>query len=137
MQAARATMLDIAAATRVEQKIQDQACKAYAQQVLGDDSKIETDLKSMAQNAGVTFPTALDQERQLVLKDLDSSDGAQLEQKFRSSEIGGTCQTIEILHNFGRNGRDPKLKSWAENALPTLQNHLEAATRLPMIPSRT
>ena len=138
MQAARATMLDIAAATtRVEQKTQDPACQAYAQQVLGDDSKIETELKSMAQNAGVTFPTALDQERQLVLKDLGSSDGAQLEQKFRSSEIGGTRQTIEILHNFGRNGRDPKLKSWAENALPTLQNHLEAATRLPITPSRT
>ena len=63
MQAARATMLDIAAATRVEQKIQDPAYKAYAQQVLGDNSKIETDLKSMAQNAGVNFPTALDQER--------------------------------------------------------------------------
>ena len=50
MQAARATMLDIAAATRVEQKIQDPAYKAYAQQVLGDDSKIEAELKSMAQN---------------------------------------------------------------------------------------
>ena len=44
MQAARATMLDIAASTRVEQKIQDPACQAYAQQVLGDDSKIEADL---------------------------------------------------------------------------------------------
>jgi predicted outer membrane protein len=81
MQAARATMLDIAAATRVEQKIQDPAHPAYARQVLGDDSKIEAELKSMAQN--VTFPTPLDQERQLVLKDLDSSDGAQLEPKLQ------------------------------------------------------
>lgn len=47
-QAARATMLDIAAATRVEQKIQDPSYKAYALQVLGDDSKMEADLKSMA-----------------------------------------------------------------------------------------
>lgn len=134
-QATDATMLDIAAATRVEQKIKDPAYKAYALQVLGDDAKMEEDLKSMAQNAGLTIPKSLDQERELALKDLESSDGAQLQQKFRSSQIGGTRQTIEIFHNFGRNGGDPKMKSWAQSVLPTLQNHLQAASRLPLIPS--
>ena len=136
-QAARATMLDIAAATRVEQKIQDPSYKAYALQVLGDDSKMEADLKSMAQGAGLTIPDGLDQARELVLKDLRSSDGAQLEQKFRSSQIGGIHQSIEIFHNFGRSGRDAKLKSWAQSVWPTLQNHLEAVTRLPLIPSES
>ncbi len=40
-QAARATMLDLAAAKEVEQKIKDPAYKAYAGQVIADDSKME------------------------------------------------------------------------------------------------
>ena len=134
-QAARATMLDLSAAKEAEQKIEDPAYKGYARQSIADDTRIEDGLKSFAQRAGVTLPDGLDQERAAVLKDLQSSDGAQLKQKFRSSQIGGTRQAIQIFHDFGRNERDSKMKAWLETASATLGARLDAATRLPLVPS--
>jgi len=134
-QAARSTMLDLAAAKEAERKIRDPAVKTYAGQVIADDSRIEDGLKSFAERAGATFPNDLDEQRALELKDLESSDGAQLEQKFRSSQIGGNRQAIEIFQDFGRNARDPRMKSWVDDAVGTLRKHLEAATRLPLVPT--
>jgi predicted outer membrane protein len=127
-------MLDVDAAKEVEQKIKDPAYKAYATQVIADDSKIEDSLKSVAQAMGMTLPDRLDEQRALALKDLQSSDGAQLQQKFRASQIGGDRLTIEILRDLAQR-RDPKITAWLKTALPTVQNHLEAANQLPQIPS--
>ena len=134
-QAARVPMLDLAAASEVEQKIKDPAYRAYARQVIADDTTMQKTLQELARSVGVALPNGLDDERALVLRDLQASDGAQLEQKYRSSQIGGTRQAIEMIHNFERNAHDPKMKLWAETALPALQKHLEAAMRLPEIPS--
>jgi predicted outer membrane protein len=134
-QAALATMLDLAAAKEAERKIEDPAYKGYVRQEIADDSKIEDGLKSFAQGAGVIFPDGLDEERATVLKDLQSSDSAQLKQKFRSSQIGWTRQAIEIFHEFGRHERDSGMKSWLETALATLRARLDAATRLPLVSS--
>ena len=134
-QAARVTMLDLAAASEVEQKIEDPAYKAYAKRVITDDTTMQGALQAVARSVGAAIPNGLDQERALVLKDLQASDDAQLEQKFRSSQIGGTRQAIEMFHDFERNARDPKMKMWAATALPALQKHLEDATRLPEVPS--
>lgn len=133
-QAAYATMLDLAAAKEVEQKIKDPAYTAYAKKVIADDSKIEASLKSLAPGIGISFPDRLDDQRASVLKDLQASDGAQLQQKFRSSQIGGGRLTIEILHDLVQK-RDPQITSWVKKALPTMQSHLEAAAKLPQIPS--
>ena len=133
-QAARATMLDLAAAKEVERKIKDPAYKAYAGQVIADDSKLQDALKSLAPSIGVSLPDRLDTQRALALKDLQASDGAQLQQKFRSSQIGGDRLTIEILHDLAQR-RDPKMAAWVKDALPTVQSHLEAATKLPQVPS--
>ena len=133
-QAARAAMLDLAAAKEIEQKIKDPAYKAYARKVIADDSKMEDSLKSLAPGIGMSLPDRLDTQRALALKDLQASNGAQLQQKFRASQIGGGRLTIEILHDLAQK-RDPKLTAWLKTALPTAQNHLEAATQLRQIPS--
>ena len=134
-QAARVAMLDLAAASEVEQRIKDPAYRAYARQVIADDTKMQGTLETLARGAGQSLPNGLDDQRALALKDLQSSDGAQLEQKYRSSQIGGTRQAIELFQNFERNQRDPRMKLWLETALPTLEKRLEAASRLPQVPS--
>jgi predicted outer membrane protein len=134
-QAARATMLDLGSAKEVEKKSRDPAYQTYAKQAIADDSRIEDGLKSFAQGAGANLPDGLDDERSAALKDLQSSDGAQLEQKFRAAQIGGIRQAIQIFQDFGRTERDPRMKAFIETAAATFRSRLEAASRLPSVTS--
>ena len=94
----------------------------------------EAELKSMVKGIlNVTMPDGLDPERQQIMKDLNASSGDRFEQKFRSSQIGGQRAALEVFRNYARAGRNSELKSWAQNAAPMLEKHLNAAERLPQV----
>ena len=46
-------------------------------------------------------------------------------------QLQGHQQAVALFQNYAQNGSDPELKTIAQQTLPTLQQHLQMAQKLP------
>jgi putative membrane protein len=130
--AAMTDMFEIQTGEMVEQKVDNDAYKKFAQMIVSDHTKSSDKLKSLAGSlSGITVPQELDKAHQEKMSKLQSFSGARLENQFRAAQIKGHEQAIKLYQNYASKGDSPELKQFAQETLPTLQEHLKAAEALP------
>jgi len=88
-------------------------------------------LATVAQQAKLTMPTAIDSEHNKVMIDpFQKLKGAAFDKRFIQEMIAGHTKAIAMYKKEAGDAENPALKSYAEQALPTLQKHLDAAKGL-------
>lgn len=99
--------------------------KQFAQMLVDDHTKANTELASLAAQRGV------------VLKDKDKSenrwakkDAKDFDHDFVKRMISDHKKDIDLFTKESKDGEDPALVDFARKTLPTLQHHLEAVDTL-------
>jgi putative membrane protein len=130
--AALSDMFEIESSKLALQKSNTDEIKKFAQMMVDDHTKTSDDLKSMAQKMqGTQVPTALDPEHQQKLSQLQSASGRQFDQDYRTMQVQGHQDAVKLFEDYAKDGDNNELKSWANNTLPKLRSHLQAAEGLP------
>lgn len=105
--------------------------KTYAQMLVDDHTRANTQLEQLAKSKGVKLPTEPSLMHKGKLQMLKMSKGADFDKRF-AEEMGVEAhrKVIELFRDEVANGRDPQIKSFAQETLPKLEHHLELAQQL-------
>jgi len=108
-----------------------QAVQNYGQMVTADHTQDYGNLFTAAQQAGLTVPGAIDtKNNDTMIGPFQKLKGAAFDRKYIHEMIVGHEQAIAVYRREATDAQNDAIKSYAQNALPVLQKHLDAAKAL-------
>jgi putative membrane protein len=125
--AANANTMEIQSSEVALQKSTNEQVKDFANLMIKDHSRIGDELESIAQKQNLQLPKGLDSKSQSSLKRLQSESGTRFDRTYAPMMLKGHQQAVRLFQSYAQNGDDQQLKEWAQQTLPTLQEHLRRA----------
>ncbi|HTS77496.1 MAG TPA: DUF4142 domain-containing protein [Bryobacteraceae bacterium] len=115
--------------------------KQDGQRMVTDHTKLEGRVKSAAATMNVTLPTGVSAQDKNLYDSLSAKTGASFDKPYVLAMISGHRQAIAEFQREAENGASANVKMLAQDALPTLKEHLQiwesAARRLGYSTSTT
>lgn len=104
------------------------AVKAFGQQMVADHSKMNLELKKLADKKGIQLdkPAIMSAD----YNKLDRLSGAQFDKEYISIMLADHKEDVASYGKQAKQGGDPNLTAWAAKQLPTLQHHLNQIERI-------
>jgi putative membrane protein len=124
-------LFEVQSSQLAQQKGQSDQIKQFAQMMIADHGKANQELTAAAQQKHLEQPSALDEKHAADLKKLEGAQGADFDKEYAKAQLKAHKQAVGLFQKASQNCKDPDLKAWASKTLPTLQQHLEAAQKLP------
>jgi putative membrane protein len=108
-----------------------QAVKDYGQMLATDHTSDYQKLQSVAQQAGLTVPAAIDaQHNKSMIGPMHALKGSAFDKKFDREMAAGHSEAIAIYKKEAADAQNPALKAYAQETLATLQKHLDDSKNL-------
>ncbi len=127
MDAATGGMMEVQMGHMGQEKGSSQGVKSFSQRLIDDHTKANNELKTLAQQKGVTLPP---DNPSTISKKLSSKTGIAFDQEFARMAVADHQKDIAAFEKEASFGSDPDVKAWAIAALPTLRGHLDTAKAL-------
>lgn len=132
--AAASDLYEMEASRLAEQRSQNTEVKRFAQHMLRDHGKTTGELKGMLpQLQGVSaqqMATSLDRQHQALLEQLQGAQGAEFDRAFVRQQVQSHQAAVDLFRAYAQSGDDARLKQWASQTLPSLEEHLREAQQL-------
>jgi putative membrane protein len=125
--AASGGMLEVELGKLAADKASSDDVKKFAQHMVTDHSKANDELKTLAQNKGVTLPAEMMPRHKKDLERLSKLEGAAFDKAYMSAMVKDHEEDVNQFKEAARNAADADLKAFAEKTVPTLQDHLKMA----------
>lgn len=108
-----------------------QPVKDYGQMLVSNHTKDYSQLYSAAQQANLNVPNAIDAaQNKKMIDPFQKLKGAAFDRRYEQEMIAGHTKAIAIYKKEAVDAQNPGLKSYAEQALPVLEKHLDGAKAL-------
>jgi putative membrane protein len=108
-----------------------QPIKDYAQMLVTDHTKDFNQLNDIAHQANFNRPDVIDAEHNKMMIDpFQKLKGAAFDRRYIQEMVTGHTKAIAVYTKESVDAQNPALKSYAGQALPVLQKHLEEAKAL-------
>ena len=132
--AAMSDLYEMEASRLAEQRSQSAEVKRFAERMLRDHGKTTGELKGMLpQLQGVSaqqMPASLDQQHQALVQQLQGAQGAEFDRAFARQQAQSHQAAVDLFRAYAQSGDDARLKQWASQTLPSLEEHLREAQQL-------
>lgn len=116
------------------QMAQDQAkkddVKSYGQMLVTDHTNDYNQLTAAASKAGDTVPKGIDAAGNRMIRSLEHLKGTHFDRTYLRDMVRGHEAAIKKYNDEIKNGKSNDIKSYAQQALPTLEKHLKDAQAL-------
>jgi putative membrane protein len=109
------------------QKAQSDEVKKFGQRMVDDHSKANDQLKQLAQSKGVTLPTDLSAKDQATKARLEKLSGEQFDRAYMKDMVRDHTKDVSEFRKESNQAKDPDVKNFASQTLPTLEDHLKEA----------
>ncbi len=76
------------------------------------------------------MPATLDQQHQALLRRLQGAQGAEFDRLFAQQQLQSHQAAVDLFRAYAQSGDDARLKQWASQTLPSLEEHLREAQQL-------
>jgi putative membrane protein len=131
MEAAQGGMLEVEASRLAMARASSDEVKQFAQQLMKDHTDANEKLMQIAQDKGIQLPKQLDAKHKQQLSKLSKLKGEEFDQAYMR-EMGHKDhkKDIQAFEKQARQGKDPELRTFAEETLPVLQKHLSMAQKV-------
>lgn len=119
---------EVSAGQLAAQKAKRSDVKAFGQMMVKDHSEAEQKLMQLAKSKGITLPSSAVGGIQAdpALKNA----AIKFDELYVHGMVSGHQNTVEVFQNYAVNGKDPDIKNFAQQTLPTLKHHLEEIERI-------
>jgi putative membrane protein len=107
-----------------------QNIKDFAQMLVTDHSNDYQQLTVAASKASLTVPKGLDAAHDKMIAPLAKMKGTAFDHRFAQEMIAGHQKAMGAYQREAQNGQNADLKAYANQTLPTLEKHLQAAQDL-------
>jgi putative membrane protein len=111
-------------------KSQDPAIQKFAQRMVQDHGKANTELAAIAKRKNLDVPTSLDSKHQSLVQSMNAKSGAAFDAAYSEHMQADHSKAIALFEAASKSS-DKDLAAFAEKTLPTLQEHKQMADALP------
>lgn len=125
--AAQGGMAEVSLGQIASSKATNADVKAFGDRMVTDHSKLNDELKQLAQTKGVTLPADVDQASKDTADKLTKATGKTFDKEYISDMVTDHEKDVKEFEKQSKAAKDPDLKTWVTNSLPTLQDHLKMA----------
>ena len=108
-------------------KASDPDVKKFGQKMVDDHGKANEDLMKLAQQKGVDVPSGLNASGQKDKDRLSKMSGAQFDRAYMKMMVSDHKKDVAEFEKVSKHAKDPDVRSFASEKLPTLKEHLEMA----------
>jgi putative membrane protein len=112
-----------------EEKAQDAEVKSYGQMLVTDHSASNEQAEKVAKQIGITVPTDPSVDQKAAYDRMSRLSGTAFDRAFIKEMIGSHKTNIVRFQNEAKKKNDPAA-DFANQTLPTLKKHLDAAQKL-------
>lgn len=127
MEAAAGGMEEVELGRLAVKKAANADVKSFAQRMVDDHGKANEKLKSIASQMGMTLPTTLPADKKKDLDHLSKLSGAEFDKTYMSHMLKDHKKDVSEFEKQASKGDDSSVKSFAQQTLPTLREHLTMA----------
>lgn len=127
--AAKSGMMEVEMARMGLDRATSPQVKAYAQRLVDDHTKANSELQSIAQAGNVNLPTSMPSENKGMNNKLTNA-GQNFDRTFVDMMLREHEKDVQLFERQANNGSDDQLKAFAARTLPTLREHLQQARSL-------
>lgn len=106
------------------------AIRQFGQRMVTDHTQANQQLMQLAQSKGVTPPAAPDPQQMTEQQALQRLRGRAFDRAYVRDQVKEHQQAVQLFQQEVAQGTDPDVKSFAQQTLPTLQQHLQTAESL-------
>jgi putative membrane protein len=128
--AAQGGMMEVAAGKLAAQRGMDTAVKAFGQKMVTDHTAANDMLKSLAASKNVPLPESVSEEEHSALGKLEGLNGTDFDKTYSQMMVKDHVTDVGDFEKEVEKAKDPDVKAFAEQTLPTLRHHLMMANQL-------
>ena len=107
-----------------------QPIKDYAQMLVTDHTADYKQLSTVAKQANLTVPGAIDDEHNKMIAPFQKLKGAAFDKKYEAEMMAGHTKALAIYKKEASDAQSADLKSYAQQTLTVLQKHMDGAKDL-------
>lgn len=123
--AAQGGMAEVEMGKLAASKAQSPEVKAFAQRMVADHTKANTELKALAAKMNVTLPTDVDSAHKSMMADMSKLSGAGFDKEYVSMMVEDHEKDVAKFQKAADGNPNAEVKAFAAKTLPTLKSHLE------------
>ena len=109
------------------QKATDPQVKQFAQRMVEDHGKANDKLKQVASSKNVTLPADLPSDAKREEDKLSKLSGARFDKEYMNHMLTDHKKDVSLFRSEAKSAKDPDVKQFASDTLPTLEQHLQMA----------
>ncbi len=128
--AAQAGMAEIEAGNIALAKSQDPQIRSFAERMVADHGKANSELASLAKAKGIDAPLRLDSDHRAMLDSLQAKSGPDFDAAYSQHMKMDHTKVIALFEGASRSA-DTDFAGFAQKTLPTLKEHKQLAAGLP------
>jgi putative membrane protein len=129
-QATAAGMAEVDVGKLGAEKAADQSVKQFAQRMVDDHSKANEQLIKILGDKKVEVPKELPADAASTKDRLSSLSGTDFDREFMTNMVSDHEKAVALFDKESKEGQDAQLKQFAEQTLPTIQDHLKQAQQI-------
>ena len=129
-EAAQGGMAEVELGKLAVQNASSDDVKRFGQRMIDDHTKANDQLKQVAQQEGIQLPTGLSSKDEMTKERLSKLSGAAFDKAYMNDMVNDHVKDVADFQKESTSGKDPAVKSFASQTLPTLQSHLQEAKRI-------
>lgn len=131
-EAAGSGMFEVQVAQLAASKATDAQVKSFASMLVDHHTAANNELVKLANGRGVELPAAPKRSLRKDIEKLGKKNGAEFDREFvREVGIKAHEKDIRMFRKASKDVKDAELKAFVDKTLPTLQEHLAQAQKLP------
>ena len=128
--AAQGSSMEVAAGKLAGQRALDPSVKQFGAQMVSDHSAANEKLKAVADSKQMPLTDTLPKEEEDALGKLESLNGSEFDKAYAKMMVEDHKKDVSEFEKQTKKAKDPDVKAFAEETLPTLKHHLMMANRL-------
>jgi putative membrane protein len=129
-EAAAGGMMEVELGRLAAERAASAEVKAFGQRMVTDHGKANQQLMQIATSKGITLPKALPADKQQERDMFARLSGAEFDRMYMQHMVKDHKKDVSELEKQAEKGTDAALRSFAQQTLPTLREHLTLAQSL-------
>jgi putative membrane protein len=125
--AAEGGMAEVELGQMAAQKASSDEVKKFGERMVNDHSKANDQLKQVAADKGVEVPQKLSGKHEATKDRLSKRSGAAFDKAYMADMVKDHTEDVASFKRESQTAKDPDLRNFAQQTLPTLESHLKEA----------
>lgn len=125
--AAQGGVAEVEMGKLAQQNGQSQDVKDFGKRMVDDHTKANDQLKQLASQKGVSIPDGPNAKDKSDIDRLSKLKADAFDKAYMKEMVSDHKKDVAEFQREANSGRDPDVKNWAGQTLPTLQDHLKMA----------